>query len=58
MSKTKFVNWCDVVPNLVVNIKIFIICLFAFLFVPHVLLILQEENGPIMIPKAVLKSGL
>ena len=25
---------------------------------PHVLPILQEENGPIMIPKTVLKSGL
>ena len=34
------------------------VCLFTCLFVPHVLPILQEENGPIIIPKTVLKSGL
>ena len=48
--------------NLVVEIEIFnfclFVCLFTCLFVPHVLPILQEENGPIMIPKTVLKSGL
>ena len=34
------------------------VCLFTFLFVPHVLPISQKENGPIMISKTVLKSGL
>ena len=32
--------------------------IFVCLFVPHVLPILQNENGSIMIPKTVLKSGL
>ena len=39
------------------QISIFV-CLFTCLFVPHVLPISQEENGPIIIPKTVLKSGL
>ena len=56
MYEAKLVNWCDVVPNLVVDIEIFI--LFVCLFVPHVLLIFIKENGPNMIPKPVLKSGL
>ena len=54
MYKTKLVHCCDVVPKLVVEIEIFV-CLFVYLFV---LLISQMENGPIMIPKTVLKSGL
>ena len=55
MPKTKLVHYCDVVPNLVVEIEDINFCC---LFVPHVLPILQEENGPIMIPKTVLKSEL
>ena len=35
------------------KISIFV-CLFISLFKPHVLPILQKENGPIMIPKTVL----
>ena len=58
MYKTKIVRCCDMVQNLVVDIKIFNFCLFSCSFVPHVLLISQKENGPIMIPKTVLKSGL
>ena len=58
MYKTKLVHCCDVVPNLVVEIEIFNFCLFTCLFVPQVLPILQEENGLIIIPKTVLKSGL
>ena len=55
MFKTKLVHWSDMVPNLLVYIKNFnIVCLF----VPHVLLIVIKENGPNMIPKTVLKSGL
>ena len=49
------------VGNLVVEIEIFnfrFFCLFTCLFVPHVLPILQEENGPIVIQKTVLKSRL
>ena len=49
------------VRNLIVKIENFnflFICLFSVLFVPHVLPISQKENGPIMIPKTVLKSGL
>ena len=34
------------------------VSLFSCLFVPHILLILQEENDPIMIPKTLLKSAL
>ena len=53
---------CDLVGNRVVEIEIFnfclFVCLFTCLFVPHVLPISQEENGPIIIPKTVLKSGL
>ena len=52
---------CDVVCNLVVEIEIFeflFVCLFTCLYLPHVLPISQEENGPIIIPKTVLKSGL
>ena len=49
----------NVVPNLVVDIEIVNVCLFVYLFVgPHVLLILQKGNGPIMIPKTALKSRL
>ena len=40
------------------NFKLLFVCLFTCLFVPHVLPISQKENGPIMIPKTVLKSGL
>ena len=53
MYKTKLFHFSDLVPNLVVEIEIFNFCLF----VPHVLPILQKENGSIMIPKTVLKSG-
>ena len=50
-------NGCyDVVPNMVVDFQILNFCLFTCLFVPQVLLIL--ENVPIFIPKTVLKSGL
>ena len=38
---------------LVVDIEI-----FNFFLVAHVLLISQDENGAIIIPKTVLKSGL
>ena len=58
MYQTKLAHCCNVVPNLFVDIEIFDFCLFTCLFVPHVLPISQEENGPIMIPKTVLKSGL
>ena len=66
MYKIKLFHCCDVVPNLVVDIDfvnfcLFVylsICLFTCLFVPHNLPISQKENGPIMIPKTVLKSGL
>ena len=58
MYKTEFVHYFDVIPNLVVDIEIFNFCLLTCLFVPHVLLISQKENVPIMIPKTVLKSGL
>ena len=58
MYNTQLVHCCDVVPELVVEIEIFNFCLFTCLFVPHVLPISQEENGPIIIPKTVLKSGL
>ena len=57
MYKSKLVHWCDVVPNMdieCISVGFFVYCLF----VPHVLQILQEVNGPIMIPKTVLKSGL
>ena len=57
MYKTELVHWCDVVPNMdieCISVGFFVYCLF----VPHVLQILQEVNGPIMIPKTVLKSGL
>ena len=57
MFKTKLVHWSDVVPNLVVDIGV-LNFLSTCLFVPHVYLISQKENGPIMIPKTVLKSGL
>ena len=56
MYQTKLAHCCNVVPNLFVDIEIFDFCLFTCLFVPHVLPISQEENGPIMIPKTVLKS--
>ena len=56
MHTTKFVHCYDVVPNMVVDFQILNFCLFTCLFVPHVLLIL--ENVPIFIPKTVLKSGL
>ena len=46
------------VGNLVVEIKNVNFFLFTFMFVSHVLPISQEENGPIMISKTVLKSGL
>ena len=49
------------VGNLVVeifNFQFLFVCLFTCLFVPHVLPISQKENGPIMISKTVLKSGL
>ena len=58
MYKTKLVNLCYVVPDLVVEIEIFNFCFFVCLSVPHVLLTSQKVNGPIMVPKAVLKSGL
>ena len=58
MHTTKFVPCCDLVPNMVVDFKILNFCLFTCLFVSHVLPISQEENGPIIIPKTVLKSGL
>ena len=61
MYKIKLFHCCDVVPNLVVEIENFNFCLFFLftcLFVPRVLLILQKEMVPIMIPKTVLKSGL
>ena len=61
MYNAKLVNCCDMVPNLVVEIENFnfgLFVLFTCLFVPRVLPISQEENGPIMIPKTVLKSGL
>ena len=56
MHKTKLIHWCDIVPNLVV--KLLVVCFFTCLFVPYALLILQKENGLIMIPKTVLKTGL
>ena len=34
------------------------VCLLTCFLIPNVLLILQKENGPIMIPKTALKSGL
>ena len=52
MHNTKPIHWCDVVQNLVVDFEL----LFVRLFVPHVWLISQEENCPIMIPK-ILKNG-
>ena len=52
MCKTKLVDWCDVVPNLVLDIEILDFCL---LFVAYVLLFSQEENGPIMISQTALK---
>ena len=62
MYKTKLFHCCDTVPNLVVEVENFNFCLFVslftYLFVPYVLPILQKENGPIMIPKTVLKSRL
>ena len=56
----------NVVSNLLtfghwkVVFSLFLILYRAFSQVrkPHVLPISQEENGPIMIPKTVLKSGL
>ena len=50
MHKTKLVDWCEVVPNLVVGIEIFNFCFFVCTS--------QEKSGPIMIPKTVLKSGM
>ena len=59
MYKTKLVHCCDVVPNLVVDIEIFNFCLFIYLSVcSSQFANLHKENGPIMIPKTVLKSGL
>ena len=60
MYKAKLIHCSDLVQNLAVEIEIFnlFVCLFTCLFVPHVLPISQKENGPIIIPKTVLKLGL
>ena len=51
-SVTSFQIWLCVL-----KIRFLFGCLFTCLFVPHILPISQKENGPIIIPKTVLKSG-
>ena len=59
MHKTKLVDWCDVVTKLVVDIEIFNFCLFVYLFVGTSRYAnFTRGNGPVMIQKTVLKSGL
>ena len=55
-SEIRTVTW-SVIWLWKLKFSIFV-CLFTFLFVPHILPISQKENGPIMTSKTVLKSGL